>query len=230
MVSLGLYKGSVYYHQCGGSLITYQHVLTAGHCIANSLFNTNTWVARLGDRDLASKVDNLNAKEVGIKKVVINPNFRNTRGKDDQSLYFDIGIVVLKSKVSSEEGFVPICLPKTPLENPSSLTNQALTIIGYGLNNEDQVGADLLLETVAIRETEYCNNTHRGAGENQERVNSALPDLFISSMFCADQDLDKKVGPCNGDSGSPAFQRIFSEGDRFFCAGSCVRNNPVQLR
>ena len=237
IVSLGVYQGAVYYHQCGGSLVTYQHVLTAGHCIATSLFNTGTWVARLGeyhyqashiycieffsgDRNLANNEDNLSVREVGIKKAVVNPNFRKTRGKDDESLYFDIGIVVLQSKLSPGLGFIPICLPRISLKNPSSLTNQALTIIGYGLNNKDEIGADLLLETVAIRETEYCNTAHKvAAGEDRERVESALPELFISSLFCADQDLDKKVGPCHGDSGSPAFQRIFSEGDRFVVQG-----------
>ena len=150
---------------------------------------------------------------------MINPNFRSRDKDDHQSLYFDIGLIIMQSKVNGKEGFIPICLPNIPIKNPSSLTNQALTIIGYGLNDKDQVGTDLLTETVTVRENEYCNKAHLNAGQDQERIKAALPELFINSLFCAEQDLDRKVGPCNGDSGSPAFQRIFKEDDRFFVQG-----------
>eukprot|EP00092_Neocalanus_flemingeri_P004565 GFUD01004916.1.p1 GENE.GFUD01004916.1~~GFUD01004916.1.p1 ORF type:complete len:830 (+),score=142.34 GFUD01004916.1:13-2502(+) len=219
IVSLGLYKNDVYYHECGGSLITSTHVLTAAHCIASSLFDVDTWVVRLGDRNLSSTADDRNVREIRIRKSLMHPNFRTTRDRDKQSLYFDVGVIIMRAEVNIEDGFIPICLPKTTIMNSSSLINQALTIIGYGVNDQRTVGKDLLIDTVSVRENAYCDNAHKNAGQEKERVKAALPDLFIDSLFCADQDLNRKIGPCNGDSGSPAFQRIFKEGERFVVQG-----------
>ena len=71
-----------------------------------------------------------------MRKAIMHPLFRTKNEGDKQSLYFDVGVIILQKEVNIQNQFTPICLPKTTIRNPSSLTNHALTIIGYGVNDD----------------------------------------------------------------------------------------------
>ena len=60
----------------------------------------------IGDMNLTSKHDDLNVIELGIRRAIVNPNFRKTRKGDKQSLYFDVGIIILRVEVNIEDGFI----------------------------------------------------------------------------------------------------------------------------
>ena len=82
------------------------------------------------------------------------------------------------------QGFTPICLPKTSIADSSSLVNQAITVIGYGVHDDwdfsrNDNARDLLVETAAVRSRAECNNAHKNAGKDEERVKAALPVCFV---------------------------------------------------
>ena len=54
-----------------------------------------------------------------------------------------------------------------------------------------------------------CDDKFKNFGESAENTDRWIPQLSTDVLFCADADLNDKIGVCRGDSGGPASLRLF---------------------
>ena len=82
-------------HQCGATLITDQHVITAAHCVVDNgkVMDSSQLMIRLGEHNITAKTPDDAEEDYLIDRVVVHPEFT------ERSLKNDIAIMRLNRKV-----------------------------------------------------------------------------------------------------------------------------------
>jgi secreted trypsin-like serine protease len=202
-VSIGEYITDVFQHLCTGSILSPTLVLSAGHCITTDYFNITTHTIRAG----VNNIEHSNrGQEATIRKAVFHENFQKTGKKH---LYYDIALFFLQEPFLFDYATQPICLPTSAYPRlPDSKVGDALTTVGWGRDDDDQVGGGLKAIDVTIRSNDECNDKYKSTGRRDKiRIRRQLPEFFLPHQICADNNIRRDVGTCNGDSGGPSFIR-----------------------
>lgn len=110
---------------CGGTLITSQHILTAAHC---ELF-AKSGTATLGDHDAGGSFEDKEKGEVTMK-IKSRTNHPKYWLVDEVSGY-DISIWTLEHPVNYSKTIQPICLPTKEDED---YTGMKVETLGWGLS------------------------------------------------------------------------------------------------
>ncbi|XP_035204544.1 proclotting enzyme-like [Stegodyphus dumicola] len=186
---------------CGGSLVTNRHVITAAHCVVTGRGNTpmepRLLSVRLGAHDLRKEREP-GAVDVNVESVRRHEQF------DPRTYRNDIAVLKLTRSVPFTETIAPVCLPYDSLRG-QNLTLKTAFVIGFGTTSFNGPASNVLMEaSFDIQDQEYCRQAY-------ER------ELNITKVYLCAGTLDGSKDSCQGDSGGPL--TTVGKGSRFYLVG-----------
>ncbi|XP_018562070.1 serine protease persephone [Anoplophora glabripennis] len=167
-------KGEILW-ACGGSLISENFVLTAGHCLKHHELGSAALV-RVG---LTNQSDLAHMQERTVSEIIACPEYRYTK-------YHDIGLLRLSKYVELNIYSRPACLQTQkdfPYENVTASGWEKIRDSGEG-------SKDLLKVVLEFFSLDKCNHTYRN---NIITRDSTLKDGIIDDlMICAGSSIESR--------------------------------------
>ena len=179
---------------CSGTILSRTLVITAAHCLEDDVILPE--FVRVG----VTRIDQTRAQDRRIEEVMKHPD------RNNKDWYYDVALLVLEKELTFSERVSSLCLPERPYTHPGE--GVTIQVQGWGENINGISGSQVSEVSVSVRSSDECDHRYDSAGPSSiEAVRAFLPKLTNSVLICADAALDAQQGPCDGDSGGPAFYR-----------------------
>jgi len=168
---------------CGGTLVTKRHVVTAAHCIQDSMETV-----LLGDHILGNDTDGVSPEEYKIEKIIPHEDY-NPRSFDN-----DIAVIKFDTDVEFKKGIQPVCLPShTPGVLETKFAKLGVYITGWGATSFRGPTSNILLQgLIQVTPPDECKNKF-----------AQFKNVEIGETKICARDVQNRIDACQGDSGGP---------------------------
>ncbi|XP_063697690.1 trypsin-1-like [Culicoides brevitarsis] len=179
-------------YKCGGSVLTENHVLTAGHCVTfldyrGKFHFFQKFVLMFGQTRVEN---NQNWVHRTAKKVMLHENF----SFNGQIFFNDIAILEFSKPL--EFGKTIQAVKLSQISDEAEIASKFFTTIGWGLTDDGYQSNDLLFVDMKTISLDECQATLDEILYKSFKLNEGI-------MCVESTSLHPLGATCNGDSGGP---------------------------
>ncbi|XP_076645071.1 ovochymase-1 [Halictus rubicundus] len=186
---------------CGGSLIHYQAILTAAHCVKG--VDASTLLVRAGEWDTLTRNEIYPHQDRRVQKVIIHDKFYSG------GLFYDYAILILTKPFEPEENVDVVCLP-----DPNVIYDGSRCFAtGWG---KDKFGVNGQYQAI-LKKIELPMVPRNKCQSDLRNTKVGKHFQLHETFICAGGEPGKDA--CKGDGGGPLVCRSKNDPNRYQQAG-----------